>query len=37
MAATGGKNMDDIRKRDPKMALAMVKMLAREQAKAEKN
>ena len=37
MAATGGVNTDDNRKRDPKMALAVVKMLAREQAKAEKN
>ena len=34
---TGGKNTEDIRKRDPKMALAVEKMLAREQAKTQKN
>ena len=37
MAATGGINTEDIWKKDPKMALAVEKMLAREQAKTQKN
>ena len=35
MAATGGVNTEDIRKRDPNMALAVEKMHAREQAKTQ--
>ena len=37
MAVTGGINTEDIWKKDPKMALAVEKMLAREQAKTQKN
>ena len=37
MAATGGINTEDICKKDPKIALAVEKMLAREQAKTQKN
>ena len=36
MAATGGMNTNDILKPDPKIALAVEKMLAREHAKTEK-
>ena len=37
MTATGGINTEHIWKKDPKMALAVEKKLAREQAKTQKN